>query len=195
MNMQWDTVHEPSELEARQLLFEKYNMMLYPTLKNAQYGIKNEQKATENYQPRVQYVFSLRPGQLQFEDLFFYRCEYVKCWCAQNFPGANLGFCQCLRMALESKISWKFGNATGSAMNTENCRDAPHLGALTDGFSAGCNDATGAGGQHRDHGFSGKEAPATVDYARQGQIHCLPLVVLSLEPPAFAYPDTDAETA
>ena len=32
--------------------------------KNAQYGIKNEQEATEKYQLHVRYVFSLRLGQL-----------------------------------------------------------------------------------------------------------------------------------
>ena len=100
MSMQWDTIHEPFELEVRRLLFQTYNMMLYPTLKNAQYKIKNKQEATEKHQLRVQYVFSLRLGQLQPEDFLFYS---VKCWCVQNCPGANVGFCQCLEMALEGK--------------------------------------------------------------------------------------------
>ena len=54
MNMQWDTVHEPSELEVRQLMCQKHNIMLYPT-------IKNEQEATD--QLRAQYVFRLRFGR------------------------------------------------------------------------------------------------------------------------------------
>ena len=116
MSMQWDTIHEPFELEVWQLLFQTYNMMLYPTLKTAQYKIKNKQKATEKYQLRVQYVFSLRLGQLQPKDFLFYS---VKCWRAQNFPGANVGFCQCLEMALEGKTYWKFLTTTGSAMNTD----------------------------------------------------------------------------
>ena len=81
--------------------------MLHPTLNNAQYRMKNELETTEKCQLRVQYVFSLRLGQLQPEDLLFYSCECVKCRCAQDFPGANLGFCQCVEMALEGKIYWK----------------------------------------------------------------------------------------
>ena len=92
-------------------------MMLYPTLNNAQYRMKNELETTEKCQLRVQYVFSLRLGQLQPEDFLFYSCECVKCRCAQDFPGANLGFCQCVEMALEGKIYWKLGNTAGSAMN------------------------------------------------------------------------------
>ena len=111
MNMQWDTVHEPSELEVRELLLQKYQQKLYPTLASAK-QTKYQKTASERDETSLPAACAVHI-QLAPWTLAARRREVLVCtelpkreYWALSVPGNGLG----RQHVLEARRNYRLGN-------------------------------------------------------------------------------------